>query len=75
MELSMKDYQSPDTMTHKMHYLPPSNKKEFHVKVNGEPFLVDTGLDPNITMKVIQKLQARQKHIEQLQEKEQTMTF
>jgi len=66
----MEDYQTRDTMTRKMGYLPPSNKQEFYIKVNGEPFLVDSGLDPNITIKAIQKIQARQRYFKEVEEAE-----
>lgn len=68
MELSMKDYQEPRTMTKKMYYLPPSNKKEFVMEVDGDFYRLDTGLQPDIVMKTIQRLKAREKQLEAMVE-------
>jgi len=70
--LSMADYQAVDTMTRKMTYLPPSNKKEFVMKVDGDFFKCDTGLDPDVTMRAINRLRAKDKFFQTLQEKQET---
>jgi hypothetical protein len=68
-DLSMKDYQSSSTMTHKMSFLPPSNKKEFTVSIDGDQFKCDTGLDYNVTMKAINRLREKDKLYRTLAEK------
>lgn len=71
-KITMADYQSKDTMTHKMSFLPPSNKKEFTVKVGEDLFTCDTGLDYEVTMRTINKLRAKDKYFQTLKEKQET---
>ena len=67
--IGMRDYQSPDTMNEKMHVLPFGNKKEFTIKFGEDAFTVDTGLDDDVTMRTINRLRAKEKFYQTLEEK------
>jgi len=67
--LSMKDYQPSSTLNEKMTRLPPSNKKEFTIKVGEDAFTVDTGLDYDVTMRAINRLRAKEKFYQTLEER------
>ena len=70
--LKMQDYQSKETMTDKMYYLPPSNKKEFIVKdQDNNYYTVDTGMDKDVLLRTIDRLRAKNQMLHELQQREE----
>jgi len=71
--LTIKAYQDASTINDKMHALPAGNKREFIMRVGDDLYRADTGLDYAVTMRTIERLKAKEKRIQELQEKEQQL--
>jgi hypothetical protein len=70
--IRMQDYQDLGTMTDKMYYLPPSNKKEFIVKdQDNNYYTVDTGMDKDVLLRTIDRLRAKNQMLHDLQQREE----
>jgi hypothetical protein len=66
--VTMKDYYEGGdcVLTDKMCRLPPSNKKEFVLKVGEDYYRGDTGLNYDVTMRTIARLKAKEELHKQL---------